>query len=364
MKQFLYFMLLLTAFVFTGACSTSESEPELEEEKENLFEQKFKNKEVIIYTRAFRANGERTVGEMGMPVKFKFNYDKNEPNKLYFEMPEFQFGKMPLAATISGNLDIINKYVDAYPEKKDWIYFGTRSSKATAGSYVYNDKGERIQHDSSPSAEVNGYYNPDTNEIFMDINFKLMSVTSISPDQAFDIYPLEQYLELLDSYYDVHRQIDKVRNNMFNFSEQLFSCTVTDADGNSSEIDIPLTFSYDIARPDHTRGKIGPVNFELAGKTYTASFEGDISFLFNPDPPIYETWKTPIHSKLLQCNQPDTAYITVNGQRTEGGTLSGIWRSTDWLGDHYKYAKLRLTEMDIVFNQGVKIKINVGAIRN
>lgn len=361
MKQTVYIIFLLAVFAFLGGCSTTESEVELEETKENLFEQKFKNKEVIIYTRAFRSNGERTVGEKGMPVKFKFDYDKNDPNKLYFEMPEFQFGNMPLAATISGKLDIINKYVDAYPEKKNWIYFGTRSNKATAGSYIYNEKGERIQYDSSPSAEVNGYYNPDTNEIFMDINFKLMSVTSISPDQTFDAHPLDQYLVLLDGYYDTHRQIDKVRNKMFNFSNQMFNGVLTDKENNSINLDIPLTFSYDPNNPKQTHGKIGPVDFELAGKKYTLAFEGDIQFLFNPDPPIYPTWKTPIHTKLLQSDQPKVAYVSIEGQnKIEGGALTGTWRSTDWLGDSYDYAKLRLTNMEIHFVQGLKLRINVG----
>ncbi|MGS4344365.1 DUF4903 family protein [Myroides odoratus] len=361
MKQTIYFTFLISLFVLLGGCSTSESEVELEKEKENLFEQKFKNKEVIMYTRAFRSNGERTVGEKGMPVKFKFDYNSNEPNKLYFEMPEFQFGNMPLAATISGKLDIINKYVDAYPEKKNWIYFGSRSTKATAGSYIYNEKGDRIQYDSSPSAEVNGYYNPDTNEIFMDINFKLMSVTSISPDQPYDAHPVDQYLALLDNYYDMHRQIDKVRNKMFNFSNQSFNATFTDAENNSIDLAIPLSFSYDLNNPNQTRGKLNPIRFELNGKEYTVDFEGDIDFLFNPDPPIYQTWKTPIHTKLLQCKTPRIAKVVVDGQTSEGAILTGLWRSSDWLGDNYQYANLRLTEIDIRFNQGLKLTLTVGS---
>ncbi|MCA4807019.1 DUF4903 family protein [Myroides odoratimimus] len=361
MKKKISIALSILFISLSIGCSTSESEIELNENNENVFEKNFKNKEVLIYTRAFRASGERTVGEMGMPVKFKFDYNKNTPNILYFEMPEFQFGNMPLAATIKGELDIINKYVDAYPEKKDWIYFGTRNKKATAGSYIYNEQGERIQHDSSPSAEVNGYYNPKTNEIFMDINFKLMSVTSICPDQKFDAHSPSKYLELLDNYYDLHRQINKVRNSMFNFSNQLFKATVKDKQGNSKEIDLPLSFSYNPSNPEITKAKIHPTSFTLAGQEYLIEFKSDVDFLFNPDPPIFPTWKTPIHTKLLKSKKNEIAYVTLNGNKTDSAQLNGTWQSTDWFGESYNYAKLRLVKMKIVFDQGLEIDINVGA---
>ncbi len=155
------------------------------------------NNTIVLTTMAFISGDPRTV-EPGMPMKFHFKYNKNNPDKLLLEFKKFHYGKMPLSVNFRGLVDLQKDTKNGVERVRLYC------NNAATGIWNPAEPEAALGPGATGNGKVDGYFYPETNEIEVFINFNMMNVTAYSVKQKIDLSRLARFDKEMKDYIKIH----------------------------------------------------------------------------------------------------------------------------------------------------------------
>ncbi len=189
------FIVVLNLLGLLTACSKDEPK-KLDQDNDYVAQsiEMLSNKSLVLDTKAMMGEEDKTLLPKGAPTKFHFKWLAKE-KKMQISMANFKVGKMPFQINFRcyvpfEELDTWDK--DLYTEK-GWIKFQTKEAWMNLGLLTLN----KFQKKAS---KIEGFFNPVTKEIRLDIDYNMMSVKSICKRQKIDFNRIHNYEEEVKQY--------------------------------------------------------------------------------------------------------------------------------------------------------------------
>ena len=190
----LYLFLVLFLLNVFAACSSDDSltkEPPSSDMVETA--KTILNGDVVLSTKAWMGNTDKTHLDGGCPTKFNFKW--NEDGTMTLTLDDFHVGSMPFNITFKCK----NKFMKLNSWEKDkygndgWIKFKGQDGAVSTTSSDEDYKG-------GSGATVQGYLNVKTHQVEFIVDYNMMNVTSQCPLQTINKNRINNFEKEFEQY--------------------------------------------------------------------------------------------------------------------------------------------------------------------
>ncbi len=152
------------------------------------------NKSIVLDTKVFMGEEDKTLLPKGCPTKFHFKWLSNT-KQMEISLTDFHIGKMPFQINYRSNVpfeELSSWDKEVYPEK-GWVKFQANEAWLKVGILTLN------KYKKKP-AKIEGFINPIRQEVQFKIEYNMMNVKSLCNRQKIDFNRINNYQQELEQY--------------------------------------------------------------------------------------------------------------------------------------------------------------------